>query len=99
VVTITRVPASREAAPHDASDRQERIEDSAPEAAARLRRPQVRWTMIPENTIKFARFMRSTGMLESAAATCGNRPPKISPRHRAIAGTRQSCLAPAHGNF
>jgi NitT/TauT family transport system substrate-binding protein len=28
--------------------------------------PQVRWTMVPENTIKFARFMQSTGMLKTA---------------------------------
>jgi NitT/TauT family transport system substrate-binding protein len=28
--------------------------------------PQVRWTMVPENTMKFARFMVTTGMLKSA---------------------------------
>lgn len=27
--------------------------------------PQVRWTMVPENTMKFARFMQSTGMLKT----------------------------------
>jgi NitT/TauT family transport system substrate-binding protein len=27
--------------------------------------PQVRWTMVPENTMKFARFMVTTGMLQS----------------------------------
>jgi NitT/TauT family transport system substrate-binding protein len=27
--------------------------------------PQVRWTMAPENTMKFARFMHTTGMLKS----------------------------------
>lgn len=27
--------------------------------------PQVRWTMVPENTMKFARFMGSNGMLKS----------------------------------
>ena len=26
--------------------------------------PQVRWTMVPENTMKFARFMHTTGMLK-----------------------------------
>jgi NitT/TauT family transport system substrate-binding protein len=31
--------------------------------------PQVRWTMVPENTIKFARFMQSTGMLKTAPAS------------------------------
>jgi NitT/TauT family transport system substrate-binding protein len=31
--------------------------------------PQVRWTMVPENTMKFARFMQSTGMLKSAPTT------------------------------
>lgn len=31
--------------------------------------PQVRWTMVPENTMKFARFMQSTGMLKSAPAS------------------------------
>jgi ABC-type nitrate/sulfonate/bicarbonate transport system substrate-binding protein len=28
--------------------------------------PQVRWTMVPENTMKFARFMVTTGMLRAA---------------------------------
>jgi NitT/TauT family transport system substrate-binding protein len=28
--------------------------------------PQVRWTMVPENTIKFARFMHGTGMIKVA---------------------------------
>ena len=28
--------------------------------------PQVRWTMVPENTMKFARFMQTTGMLKAA---------------------------------
>src|SRR5262249_34852720 len=28
--------------------------------------PQVRWTMVPENTMKFARFMASTGMIKAA---------------------------------
>jgi len=28
--------------------------------------PQVRWTMVPENTMKFARFMQTTGMLKVA---------------------------------
>lgn len=27
--------------------------------------PQVRWTMVPENTMKFARFMQTTGMLKT----------------------------------
>jgi len=27
--------------------------------------PQVRWTLVPENTIKFARFMQSTGMIKT----------------------------------
>ena len=27
--------------------------------------PQVRWTMVPENTMKFARFMHTTGMLKT----------------------------------
>ncbi len=31
--------------------------------------PQVRWTMVPENTMKFARFMQSTGMLKTAPAS------------------------------
>ncbi|HUI98460.1 MAG TPA: ABC transporter substrate-binding protein [Xanthobacteraceae bacterium] len=31
--------------------------------------PQVRWTMVPENTMKFARFMQTTGMLKSAPAS------------------------------
>ncbi len=30
--------------------------------------PQVRWTMVPENTMKFARFMQSTGMIKTAPA-------------------------------
>ena len=29
---------------------------------------QVRWTLVPENTMKFARFMQSTGMLKTAPA-------------------------------
>ncbi|MEA3109174.1 MAG: sulfonate transport system substrate-binding protein [Gammaproteobacteria bacterium] len=28
--------------------------------------PQVRWTLVPENTMKFARFMQTTGMLKVA---------------------------------
>jgi len=28
-------------------------------------RPQVRWTMVPENTIKFAEFMHSVGSLRT----------------------------------
>jgi ABC-type nitrate/sulfonate/bicarbonate transport system substrate-binding protein len=28
--------------------------------------PQVRWTMVPENTVKFARFMATNGMLRAA---------------------------------
>jgi NitT/TauT family transport system substrate-binding protein len=28
--------------------------------------PQVRWTLVPENTMKFARFMQTTGMLKAA---------------------------------
>jgi NitT/TauT family transport system substrate-binding protein len=28
--------------------------------------PQVRWTLVPESTMKFARFMASTGLLKSA---------------------------------
>jgi NitT/TauT family transport system substrate-binding protein len=31
--------------------------------------PQVRWTMVPENTMRFARFMQSTGMLKVAPAS------------------------------
>jgi len=31
--------------------------------------PQVRWTMVPENTMKFARFMASTGTLRAAPAS------------------------------
>jgi len=31
--------------------------------------PQVRWTMVPENTMKFARFMQTTGMLKTAPAS------------------------------
>ena len=31
--------------------------------------PLVRWTMVPENTMKFARFMATTGMLKSAPAS------------------------------
>jgi NitT/TauT family transport system substrate-binding protein len=31
--------------------------------------PQVRWTMVPENTMRFARFMQSTGMLKIAPAS------------------------------
>jgi NitT/TauT family transport system substrate-binding protein len=31
--------------------------------------PQVRWTLVPENTIKFARFMQSTGMIKAAPAS------------------------------
>ena len=31
--------------------------------------PQVRWTIVPENTMKFARFMASTGTLRAAPAS------------------------------
>ena len=31
--------------------------------------PQVRWTLVPENTMKFARFMQSTGMLKTAPSS------------------------------
>ena len=31
--------------------------------------PQVRWTMVPENTMKFARFMVTTGMLREPPAS------------------------------
>jgi NitT/TauT family transport system substrate-binding protein len=31
--------------------------------------PQVRWTLVPENTMRFARFMQSTGMLKTAPAS------------------------------
>ncbi len=31
--------------------------------------PQVRWTLVPENTMKFARFMQSTGMIKTAPAS------------------------------
>jgi NitT/TauT family transport system substrate-binding protein len=31
--------------------------------------PQVRWTLVPENTIKFARFMQSTAMLKIAPSS------------------------------
>jgi NitT/TauT family transport system substrate-binding protein len=31
--------------------------------------PQVRWTLVPENTMKFARFMESTGMLKTAPSS------------------------------
>jgi NitT/TauT family transport system substrate-binding protein len=31
--------------------------------------PQVRWTLVPENTMKFARFMHSVGTLRSAPAS------------------------------
>lgn len=31
--------------------------------------PQVRWTLVPENTIKFARFMQSTGMIKTAPSS------------------------------
>jgi len=27
--------------------------------------PQVRWTLVPENTMKFARFMQGTGTLKT----------------------------------
>src|SRR5215468_2480311 len=39
----------------------------APEFVERIvAGPQVRWTMIPENTMKFARFMATNGMLKAA---------------------------------
>jgi NitT/TauT family transport system substrate-binding protein len=31
--------------------------------------PQVRWTMVPENTMKFARFMMTTGLLKAPPAS------------------------------
>jgi NitT/TauT family transport system substrate-binding protein len=31
--------------------------------------PQVRWTMVPENTMKFARFMVMTGLLKAPPAS------------------------------
>ena len=31
--------------------------------------PQVRWTLVPENTMKFARFMQSTGMIKTMPAS------------------------------
>jgi ABC-type nitrate/sulfonate/bicarbonate transport system substrate-binding protein len=31
--------------------------------------PQVRWTMVPENTMAFARFMASTGIIKAAPAS------------------------------
>jgi ABC-type nitrate/sulfonate/bicarbonate transport system substrate-binding protein len=31
--------------------------------------PRVRWTMVPENTMTFARFMTTTGMLKAPPAS------------------------------
>ena len=31
--------------------------------------PQVRWTLVPENTMKFARFMMTNGMLKEPPAS------------------------------